>query len=231
MSAWFPMLREQLQFHHIDTPQAPVPFGIGGIASTAWHVAAIESAGNAEHVLTAHTGDGAEVRWHMRFFADTRAVECWGTLTNRGSQPLRNLSECLTWDLDLPLQPAFGEPWVRRVNGVRFLANYFPPHDFALVDRQLLKTPQVYPTFSIQAGQGGRSSDGHLPCAIICDGSRSQGLALFVEWSGLWRIGLTPEPRSAGDADRSGRFTCRPACGDFHCTCNRASLYRCPASS
>ncbi|MCY3990667.1 MAG: hypothetical protein OXF50_05485 [Caldilineaceae bacterium] len=42
----------------------------------------------------------------MRSFADTRAVECWGTLTNRGSQPLRNLSECLTWELDLPLQPA-----------------------------------------------------------------------------------------------------------------------------
>lgn len=201
MSAWFQMLREQLQFDHIHTLRESVPFGIGGIASDAWRVAGIERVDTSESVLTAHTEEGAEVQWHMRFFADTRAVECWGVLKNRGSRPLQNLTECLTWDLNLPLQPAFGEPWIRRVNGVRFLANYFPPHDFALVDRQLLKTPQVYPTFSIQAGEGGRSSDGHLPCAIVCNAQRTQGLALFVEWSGLWRIGLTPEPRGAGEAD------------------------------
>ena len=139
MSNWFQILREQLQLPNIAADGTAVPFGVGGIAPEAWHVAGIESAGNSEHVLTARTGDGAEVQWRMRFFADTRAVECWGTLTNRGSRPLQNLSECLTWDLDLLLQPAFGEPWVRQVNGVQFLPNFFPPHDFAIVDRQLLK--------------------------------------------------------------------------------------------
>ena len=180
MSNWFQLLREQLQLPDIAADGTAVPFGITGIAPEAWHVAGIESAGNSEHVLTARTGDGAEVKWHMRFFADTRAVECWGTLTNRGGRPLQNLSECLTWDLDLLLQPAFGEPWVRQVNGVQFLANFFPPHDFAIVDRQLLKTPQVYAPLAIMAGEGGRPSDGHLPCAIICEESvQSRALRSF----------------------------------------------------
>ena len=201
MSNWFQILREQLQLPNITADETTVPFGIGGIASEAWHVAGIQSAGNSEQVLTAHTDDGAEVQWHMRFFPDTRAVECWGQLTNRGSRPLQNLSECLTWDLDLSLQPGFGEPWIRRVNGVQFLPNFFPPHDFAIVDRQLLKTPQVYAPFDIMAGDGGRPSDGHLPCAIVCDGSRSHGFALFLEWAGLWRISLTQETREVNDPD------------------------------
>lgn len=201
MSNWFQLLTEHLSLAHISAPKATVPFGIEGIAPQAWHLADLESAGDAQWVLTAHTDDGAEVHWHMRFFPDTRAVECWGELTNRGSRPLQNLSECLTWDLDLRLQSAFGEPWIRRVNGVQFLPSFFPPHDFAVVDRQLLKTPQVYAPFSILAPDGGRSSGEHLPCAIVCDEQQSQGFSLFVEWSGLWRIGLTQEPREANDPD------------------------------
>ena len=138
------------------------------------------SAGNSEHVLTAHTEDGAEVQWHMRFFADTRACRMLGRADQPGQPAAAKPERCLTWDLDLSLQPAFGEPWIRRVNGVQFLANFFPPHDFAIVDRQLLKTPQVYAPFDIMAGDGGRPSDGHLPCAIVCDGSRSQGLRSFL---------------------------------------------------
>ena len=99
MSDWFQMLREHLQLAHISTPEATVPFGIEGIASQAWRMADMQRAGDAQWVLTAHTGDGAEVQWNMRVFPDTRAEECWGSLTNRGSRPLRNLSECLTWDL------------------------------------------------------------------------------------------------------------------------------------
>ena len=67
MSNWFQILREQLQLPNIAADETTVPFGIGGIAPEAWRVAGIQSAGNSEQVLTAHTDDGAEVQWHMRF--------------------------------------------------------------------------------------------------------------------------------------------------------------------
>ena len=175
MGDWFQILREQLQLAHIATPDAPVPFGIGGIASAAWRVAAMERVGSSEHVLTAHTDDGAEVQWHMRFYADTRAAECWGVLTNRGSRPLSNLSEFLTWDLDL--QPAFDEPWGRRVNGVRFLANYLPPHDFAPVDYQ---RPTGQPSSADEYAQ-----------VIFSDGGRSVTMEFNADSPGSASLNMT----------------------------------------
>jgi alpha-galactosidase len=135
----------------------------------------------------------------MRFFPDTRAVECWGEVVHRGQSPVAGISQCLTLDTTLHLAPAFGQPWVRSVNGVRFLPNFFPPHDFAVVDRQLIRTPQVYSPLILSGLADGRPSGESLPCAILSDEAQRRGLAFFLEWAGLWHISFKQAPYQVSD--------------------------------
>ena len=107
-------------------------------------------------------------------------------------------------DLLLPARPEFGQPRVRSVNGVRFIPNSFPPHDFASVDRQLVDTPQSGVPLLLASVEDGRSSAENLPCAIVCDERESRGVALFLEWSGLWRIAINKRSL-ASENDARGR--------------------------
>ncbi|MCS7049736.1 MAG: hypothetical protein NZ483_10655 [Verrucomicrobiae bacterium] len=108
--------------------------------------------------LTAHHVIGLEATWRTRLFGDTRAVEIWGEVTNRGDAPRALVTDALTLDLELPLAATFDQPWVRIINGVRFLPTYFPPHDFAVVHRQLIDTPQAPGPLELLSAEAGWSS-------------------------------------------------------------------------
>jgi len=187
---WFDLVREQLRLDWLARSSATVPFGLTGVPADQWTADELETVGTGHWRLTAHTPSGLEATWDAVFFADTRAVECWGTVRHRGRDPVRGIRECLTLDLVLPASPDFRQPWLRTVNGVRFVPTSFPPHDFAVVDRQLVETPQVWSPLTITGLDDGRTSGENLPCAIVTDDRQQHGLALFLEWSGLWRISI-----------------------------------------
>lgn len=44
----------------------------------------------------------------------------------------------------------------------------------------------------------------NLPCVIVCDERQSHGFALFLEWSGLWRIVINKQPLGS-EKDPRGR--------------------------
>jgi len=199
MTTWFELLRTHLDLQYLQPPAAQVPFGLPGIATDLWHAGELQQRSEHEWHLSASSAPGVEVSYNLRFFPSTRAVECWGEVIHRGNAPLSGISQCLTLDTEIHLQPDFGQPWVRSVNGVRFLPNFFPPHDFAVVDRQLVHTPQVYSPLLLTGLPDGRSSGEQLPCAIFSDEAQSQGLGFFLEWSGLWSIGFKQAPRQISD--------------------------------
>ncbi|MBI4551354.1 MAG: alpha-galactosidase [Candidatus Latescibacteria bacterium] len=198
MTTWFSLIQEQLDLAWLAPSPDAVPFGLTGVPAADWQTDGLESINPSRWRLTAHTATGLEAQWEVVFFDDTRALECWGTVTHRGHDPVRGIRECLTLDLNLRWPGANDQPWVRSVNGVRFLPNFFPPHDFAVVDRQLLHTPQVYTPLVLTGLEDGRSSGENLPCAILCDERQTHGLGFFIEWSGLWRIAFRQEPRDWG---------------------------------
>ena len=196
MEHWSDLLSRTLALPWFAPADVPVPFGFAGVDGERWRTLTLQAINDTHWELTAGTEDGLVGVWHIRLFADTRAAECWGTLTNRGTQTTRGLIDSLTLDMNLALPRQVGQPWLRTVNGVRWFAQSFPPYDFALVDRQLLYTPQVYAPIDL-TGLHGRSSAEHLPCAILCDESQEHGLACFLEWSGSWRIRFQQTPQEA----------------------------------
>jgi alpha-galactosidase len=200
MQDWFSLLQERLSLPWLAPSTDAVPFGLTGVSAADWQADRLEATDATRWQLRAHTPAGLEAVWRMAFFPDTRAVECDGEVRHRGAEPVRGIRESLTLDFDLRLPDAFGQPWARSVQGVRFLPNYFPPHDFAVVDRQLVHTPQVYTPLTLMGLEDGRSSGENLPCLILSDEGQTHGLALFLEWSGLWRIGLRQEPRRFDEA-------------------------------
>ena len=199
MKTWAQALRDDLKLDWLAESDRAVPFGLSGISRDDWLADRFERSGDAMWTLQAHHPNGLEATWHMRVFGDTRAAEMWGEVTHRGSAATELVAEALTLDLDLPLRETFGQPWVRSINGVRFLPNFFPPHDFGYVDRQLIDTPQVYTPLELKNEEGGRSSGETIPVVLIADEAQQRGFTLFLEWSGLWRIGLRQAPRKTGD--------------------------------
>lgn len=195
MEHWFQLIQDRLDLPWLGVSTDHVPFGLTGVDAAAWKTPVMEMVSDTHWRLTSDTADGLHATWQIVFFPDTRAWECWGEVQHRGVAPVRNIRDCLTLDFTIQLPAAFGQPWVRRVNGVQFLPQFFPPHDFGIVDRQLLHTPQVYVPFDLSGDENGRSSGEMLPCAIICDEQREHGLACFLEWSGLWRIRLQQAPQ------------------------------------
>lgn len=196
MEHWSTLIRRKLDLAWFRTTDAPVPFGCSGVDRDRWRTSTLEAITDDHWKLTAHTDDGLAAEWQIRFFADTRAAECWGELSNRGTQAQRGLLDSLTLDLTLTLPTSFGQSWLRTVNGVRWFVQSFPPYDFALLDRQLLHTPQVYAPIDV-SGLHGRSSAEYLPCAILCDARQEHGFACFLEWSGSWRIRFQQAPQEA----------------------------------
>ena len=196
MNTWFQLLQDDLKLTWPADGDQAVPFALTGIPGEDWRAVGVEQDGDERWVLEAHHSIGLEATWTVQRFGDTRAMEVWGAVTHRGHAPTGRVTEALTLDLCLPLEPAFGQPWVRSINGVRILPNTFPPHDFGMVDRQLIDTPQVFTGLHLFNEEGGRSSGETIPCMIVTDEMQQRGFALFLEWSGLWRISLRQDPRT-----------------------------------
>lgn len=198
MTHWFQLLRDNLRLSWLPPLDQAVPFGLTGVATADWKADKLGAAGDSRWALEAHTASGLEARWEVRFFEDSPAAECWGEVRHQGNEPIANIRESLTLDLGLTWPRDAGDPWVRTVNGVRFIPNFFPPHDFAVVDRQLVQTPQVYTPLNLTGLFDGRSSGENLPAAVLCEEKQRHGLAFFLEWSGLWRISLRQDSQDFG---------------------------------
>ncbi len=200
-NTWYELIREELKLNWLTDSEQAVPFTLGGIPREEWQADRFEKAGEAQWVLRAHHPAGLEASWHLRLFRDTRAVEMWGEVTHCGQLPTALVTNALTFALSLPMKTEFGQPWVRSINGVKLgsLANVFPPHDFAVVDRQLIDTPQTYTPLQLQNEEGGRSSANTIPCLILAGEKQQEGFAVFLEWSGLWEMGLWQSGRQVGD--------------------------------
>lgn len=189
MSTWDELLRERLGLPAARLSTAVVPFALSGVPQEQWQVEELaEEAG--DWVLTARTGPGLHARYVMRFFEDTRAVELWGEVVHRGTEPVAGLVRALTLDADLLLADRFDRAWVRSINGVREEPTFFPPDDFAVVNRQLTAAPWLSSTVTLHSDANGRTSAHDLPCAILGDESGTGGFALMLEWSGLWTISM-----------------------------------------
>ncbi len=204
MKTWFDLVRDRLRLDWLESSSQAVPFSVTGVDAAGWRPGRLERISEPHWRLDAHHANGLRVAWDVRFFEETRALECWGTITHDGQAPVRGVRECLGLDLLLPARQELGKPWVRTFNGVRIIPNTFPPHDFACADRQLVDTPQSGWPLLLSGGEDGRSSAESLPCAIVCDERQEHGVALFLEWSGLWRMTVNKRPAVPG-RDPHGR--------------------------
>jgi hypothetical protein len=171
-----------------------VPFSVGAEHSIAWNPLTFESRGPDNWQFDASSPDGLVATWTMRAYPDTRSVECCGSVRNSGTDTVSALRELWTFAVAIGLTESWGEPYVRTINGVRFFPNYYPPDDFRVVDRQLIRTPQVYTQLGGASLEDGRSSGRTLPCAVVSSEGGDRGFALFYEWSGLWTVGVTQQP-------------------------------------
>jgi alpha-galactosidase len=190
MTTWSELLRAELGIPYLEPSGDPVPFGLPPVPGSAWTAGELRRR-DGDWQLEAGTGHGLEATFSFRFFPDTRAVECWGEVVNRGSSAVQGIGRSLTLDTSLRLSPGFGRPWVRSVNGNPTFPAYFPPDDFAVRDRQIVNAPGVIPPLLIlSSASNGRTSQDSLPCLILGDESGTEGLAFMLEWSGLWSIEL-----------------------------------------
>lgn len=190
---WFELIHEKLGLDWLRPPGQAVPFGLTGVPAERWKVDGLETVSDRQSRFAAHTADGLEAVWEMTWFSDTRVVECQGMIAHRGRDPVRGIRECLTLDLQLPLEPGFRQPWLRTIRGApRHIPIMFPPSDFSIEDRQFVETPQAHAPLNLAAADNGWSSAANLPCAILTDEGQRRGLALFLEWSGLWRMAIHP---------------------------------------
>lgn len=189
MTTWSELLGSQLSLPFLRSTEDAVPFGLTPVDGAAWRVDDL-AAHDGDWRLTAHTEQGLEGAYSMRFFPDTRAVEVWGEVTHRGTEPVAGITRSLTLDAELHLAPEFERAWVRSIGGAGF-TTYFPPRDFSVVDRQLTAIPSLGATVALASAPNGRTSAEHLPCAILGDEHGTAGLAFFLEWSGLWSITIS----------------------------------------
>lgn len=190
---WVQLLQRTLDLEWIRPFERPTPFGLTGVPAERWTADGLEAVSERQWRFTAHASGGLDAAWNLAGFPGTRAVECWGTVTHRGREPVRGIRECLTLDLRLPLAPDFRRPRLRTIRGApRHIPIAFPPPDFSTEDRQFVETPQAHAPLNLAAADNGWSSAAHLPCAILTDDAERRGLALFLEWSGLWRMAIHP---------------------------------------
>lgn len=170
-----------------------MPFSISSIGKDEWAVGSFTQVAADRWLLKAHCPAGLAVEWHLQHYPDTRAIECWGELVHKGTEPHGRIREVSTWDANLVFTRVEGLPWIRRFNGATFVSVSFPPHDFRYSDHRLAETSQFYAPFEIAPSPDGRSSHRALPSAIICDGLGAKGMACWLEWSGLWRMQFRQE--------------------------------------
>jgi hypothetical protein len=94
---------------------------------------------------------------HMRAEVVRDALTLSGRLVNDSGETLRGVRGLGTVSVELPVDHATNGTLVSTWRGARFLANFFPPDDFARVDRTLIDTPQIATSLSAYGGAtGGR---------------------------------------------------------------------------
>jgi hypothetical protein len=193
MITWHQLVQQKLDLPWLPLRERNVPFGLAlrvpgeGGDNADWTVDSLEETTRDHWVLRAHTARGLEAEWHARFFADTRSMECWGDIVNRGTETLKHIFELQPLDMMFAITPEVGLPWVRSFNGARHVPRSFPAFDFAHLDQQLMRVPPPhdYP-YDINCAGTGRSSDAHLPVLILTDAQQKRGMSAFIEWSGMW---------------------------------------------
>jgi alpha-galactosidase len=211
--SWPELIRNKLNLPWDIGASHGVPFGLAGpvIAAegqrgipqaTHWENGKLETTGDSA-LYSAETAGGLRGEFRMRFFPDTHAMECWGEIANRGSETVRDISEARTLDLKLgTFDRGLGQPWIRTVHGVGHQPpGSFDPYDFSPEERQLLHMDSSFGPISIDPGPNGWSSEYFLPCAFVLNERKTGGLALFLEWSGMWNITfhlLSPSSSNSG---------------------------------
>jgi hypothetical protein len=221
--AWERVMQSALKLQWPLQGENGVPFGILHLsnehgpqqaAREQWSARRLERIGENRWLLGTEREDGLHARCHIECYPDTRAVEYWGTLTNNGTRAIKSIVGVSALNIEIGSYAAgLGEAWVRTINGVSHQPpGCFPPYDFQPVDRQVALAPGSRSWGSralfIDSGPNGWASEGHLPCALIADHSRTSGLGVFLEWSGMWymsfQVGHTPEGGVGGFTIRAG---------------------------
>lgn len=197
---WFELLCEGLLRNDLVSTGAQVPFGVLADTEVEWQAPLVTQRENGLWELTSGSPQGIEAAWRVRRHSGTGALECSGSVRNAGREALSGVRELATLDLAVGMVEGWGEPFVRTVNGARFCPGFFPPDDFRSRDRQLLRMWKQMAPLSITALQDGRSSGHSLPCLILAGEAGDRGIAMFYEWSGLWRIGIEPDSLMPGFA-------------------------------
>ena len=129
MAHWFTWIQDKLDLTWLAPTTPAIPFALTGVSPDQWQPADVDLMSDTRMQLLARTPSGLEARWEVVFFPDTRAIECWGQVRNRGDEDVKGITECLTLDLPLRLPDAFGQEWMRTINGIRFVPTFFPPYE------------------------------------------------------------------------------------------------------
>jgi alpha-galactosidase len=196
--SWFELLCRALGRDDLVPAGSQVPFSVVAETPIAWEEPRLERRGDHGWELSAGSRQGLLASWRVREHPGTGAIECAGSVRNEGRAAIEGVREVRTLDLAVGLGEAWGEAWVRTVNGARFLSASFPPDDFRHRDRQLMRAQGDYTAISVASLADGRSSGHSLPCAILAGEHADRGLALFYEWSGMWQIGIKQEATPGG---------------------------------
>ena len=191
---WHELIEEKLGLSRMSLRPESVPFGMHSALPMAhgdWIVDRFEETSPETWTLTARTARGLEATWNARFFASTRALECWGEIANRGSEAIPHVTQARTLDVNFALNAQVGLPWVRSLNGVRHIPASFPPHDFKINDCQMMQQVDHVPLRIGSVPEGWTSGGGaHVPMLLLCDERQQHGCALFLEWAGQWEINV-----------------------------------------
>lgn len=186
---WFDLLCGALGREDLAPGISRLPFSVAGETEIAWGEPRLERGGAAEWQLSVGSPQGIEATWRVREHADTRALECSGSVRNAGRSAVAGIRQLRTLDLSVGLHEGWGRPVVRTIGGAaRSQASFYPPDDFRSQDRRLLPLQEPMMPVSIAARENGDSSADALPLAILAGERGDRGLALFYEWSGLWSV-------------------------------------------
>lgn len=119
-----------------------------------------------------------------KHFPEHQAFLIEGKITNSGSVPIRHVKDLCSFDI------AFDAAWtgdtVLYTIGGGTTHFVFPPFAFQIDKRRVMGS--LWPSFSIDSGDTGRSSDKYMPFFYITDEDDASGVYGALEWSGIWKI-------------------------------------------
>ncbi len=165
-----------------------IPFAVSTVTRDEWGPVRLTQNAANNWTVSSRSVQGLEADWHLVYFPETASIECWGEVVHRGDQPLCGVTGLSAWSVPMQFSAAEGLPWIRKFNGAEFIATAFPAHDFAYQDRRMVETAQVYNAYTLKPFPDGRSSNGAMPFAVLCDGQKHRAVACAIEWSGMWEM-------------------------------------------